>query len=94
MRYIDGVNLAERLGEDPLSPAAVAEIVGQVASALDAAHLRGLIHRDVKPANILLADRHAFLTDFGITRELDATAGLTRTCAFVASIAATSDSGM
>jgi serine/threonine-protein kinase len=85
MRYIDGVNLAERLGEGPLAPAAVAEIVGDVASALDAAHLRGLIHRDVKPANILLADR-AFLTDFGITRELDATMGLTRTGVFVGSV--------
>ncbi len=86
MRYIDGVNLAERLGEGPLALSAVAEIVVQVASALDAAHLRGLIHRDVKPANILLAEHHAFLTDFGITRELDATAGLTRTGVFVGSV--------
>jgi serine/threonine-protein kinase len=91
MRYIDGVNLAERLDEGALAPAAVAEIVGQVASALDAAHARGLIHRDVKPANILLVERddappHAFLTDFGITREVDGTAGLTRPGVFVGSV--------
>jgi serine/threonine protein kinase len=91
MRHIDGVSLAERLGEGPLSPATVAEVIGQIAAALDAAHLRGLIHRDVKPANILLAERpgappHAFLTDFGITRELDAAADLTRPGVFVGSV--------
>jgi serine/threonine protein kinase len=62
----------------------IERIVGQVASALDAAHSSGLVHRDVKPANILLGvpegDERAYLTDFGITKRLDAsTAALTRT---------------
>jgi serine/threonine-protein kinase len=89
MRYIDGVNLAERLRGDPLPLADVAAIVSQVASALDAAHARGIVHRDVKPANILLVDHeppHAYLTDFGITRELGGTEGLTQAGAFLGSL--------
>jgi serine/threonine-protein kinase len=91
MRYIDGVNLAERLRGDPLPLADVAAIVSQVASALDAAHGRGIVHRDVKPANILLVERddhkpHAYLTDFGITRELGGTEGLTQAGAFLGSL--------
>ena len=91
MRYIDGVNLAERLRGGPLPLAAVAEVISQVASALDAAHAHGVVHRDVKPANILLVERdgappHAFLTDFGITRDLEATHGMTRAGAFLGSV--------
>jgi serine/threonine-protein kinase len=91
MRYIDGVNLAERVHEGPLPLASVTEVVTQVASALDAAHARGVIHRDVKPANILLVERdgappYAFLTDFGITRDLGATHGMTHAGAFLGSV--------
>jgi serine/threonine protein kinase len=85
MRYVEGVNLARRLRDGPLTPAETAEIVKQVASALDAAHERGVVHRDVKPANILLAER-AYLTDFGITREIVGTAGLTQTGVFMGSV--------
>lgn len=90
MRYVDGLNLAERLREAPLALPDVADIVSQVAAALDAAHAHGIVHRDVKPANILLVERdrspHAFLTDFGITRELAGTEGLTQPGAFLGSL--------
>jgi serine/threonine protein kinase len=70
MRYVDGMDLGvmvERLG--PLAPRHAASIVAQVGGALDAAHALGLVHRDVKPANILLTTdepEHAYLTDFGV----------------------------
>ena len=56
MRYVDGIDLAALLErEGPLDPGQALALGGQVAGALDAAHARGLVHRDVKPANILLA---------------------------------------
>jgi hypothetical protein len=72
MRYVsgdDGRTLVRR--EGPLPPGRAAAIVWQVAGALDAAHAAGLVHRDVKPANVLLADDdHAYLSDFGLTRRV------------------------
>ena len=77
MRLVDGSDLRSLC---PLAPPRAAAIVAQVGAALDAAHARRLVHRDVKPANVLVtrAD-HAYLTDFGLVKALDATAGLTRT---------------
>jgi serine/threonine-protein kinase len=69
MRYVPGTDLHALLRrEGRLAPQRAAAIVAQVGDALDAAHAAGLVHRDVKPANILIAGEHAYLSDFGITR--------------------------
>jgi len=72
MRLVDGGDLATVLRDDgPRDAAEALRITDSVASALDAAHARGLVHRDVKPANVLIdrgAGGHVYLTDFGIAR--------------------------
>jgi serine/threonine-protein kinase len=87
MQHIAGSDLRTLLVEEGRLPLRRAlRIVTQIASALDAAHARGLVHRDVKPANILVGpgDR-AFLSDFGVVKEL-ASSGRTRTGGFVGTI--------
>ncbi|MDT5350607.1 MAG: serine/threonine protein kinase, bacterial, partial [Mycobacterium sp.] len=82
MRLIEGRDLEQVLADGPLSPARAVRIIEQVAKALHAAHKIGLVHRDVKPSNILLDDDDfAYLIDFGIARaagetKLTATGGL------------------
>ena len=79
MRLIDGQDLEHVLAKGPLDSARSVKIIEQVASALNAAHRVGLVHRDVKPSNILLAeDDFAYLIDFGIARGTEET-GLTGT---------------
>jgi serine/threonine-protein kinase len=75
MRLIDGVDLDTLLKSGPLKPERAVHIIEQIASALHTAHRAGLVHRDVKPSNILLADNDfAYLIDFGIARAADDTA--------------------
>jgi serine/threonine-protein kinase len=75
MPLVTGGSLSDRLGDGPLSPAWAAHYLRQAAAALDHAHRRGLVHRDVKPANMLLDEghEHLFLADFGIARALEGT---------------------
>ncbi|AKZ53434.1 putative serine/threonine kinase [Streptomyces ambofaciens ATCC 23877] len=74
MQLIEGDTLKKRIARAPLSPAATAAVGAGVAHALAHAHEAGVVHRDVKPSNILLdAAHHTYLTDFGISRLLDAT---------------------
>lgn len=70
MRLVDGGSLRDLLqARGPLDPSDAVAVVAQVASALDAAHAGGLVHRDVKPENVLVtADGFAYLVDFGIAR--------------------------
>ncbi|MBI3837181.1 MAG: serine/threonine protein kinase, partial [Planctomycetia bacterium] len=75
---VDGPTLADRLRDGPLKPRAAAQIIATVAGALDHAHRQGIVHRDVKPTNILFdASGSPWLTDFGLASCCDAEATLT-----------------
>ncbi len=91
MKLIHGPNLGALVArEGPLSPARAVDVVEQVAEALDAAHAAGLVHRDVKPSNVLIELRkhgeRAYLSDFGLMREVIAHAEITGTHEWVGTI--------
>jgi serine/threonine-protein kinase len=87
MACVEGSDLKTLLGRENRLPTRRAlRIIGQIGAALEAAHTRGLVHRDVKPANILVAaDDRAYLSDFGVVKEL-ASNGSTRTGSFIGTI--------
>lgn len=94
MMYVDGRDLRQLLDrEGPLPVEDVIRIAAQVASALDTAHDHGLVHRDVKPGNILVAPgidsdhpEHVYLTDFGLTKRSLSLTGFTTVGQFVGTI--------
>ncbi len=92
MRYVGGPDLKKLIERDGrLDLGSAIAIVTQIASALDAGHGRGLVHRDVKPANVLIEPQsgrghHVYLTDFGLTKHRDSQSRLTGTGQFVGTI--------
>jgi hypothetical protein len=91
MRYVAGSDLGRRLvREGRLEPAEAVALIAQVGNGLDAIHAAGLVHRDVKPANVLLSgeagSEHAYITDFGVARNVATESGLTQTGRFVGTL--------
>jgi streptogramin lyase/predicted Ser/Thr protein kinase len=93
MRYVRGTDLATLMEQEgPLEPGRAVVVIEQVAKALDAAHAEGLIHRDVKPGNVLIvpagpgSSAHVYLSDFGLTKRASSDSGMTGTGQFLGTV--------
>ncbi len=86
MRFVEGTDMRELIAaEGRIEPLRAARMVRQVGAALDAVHARGMLHRDVKPSNVLLGrEDHAYLSDFGLAKLTTAQGGMTRQESIVA----------
>jgi serine/threonine protein kinase len=89
MQYVDGTDAGAQSIDEPLPPARALHIISEVAEALDYAHAHRVLHRDVKPANFLLAgpigdEERVLLADFGIARALDDATNVTATGSLIA----------
>jgi hypothetical protein len=91
MRFVSGSDLGRRIAhEGGLAPGRAADLIAQIGNGLDAIHAAGLVHRDVKPANVLVSGEegaeHAYITDFGVARNVATQSGLTQTGRFVGTL--------